>query len=297
MCKLDNKDIVNKRLYRQYCTCNKLKYFHKRGWFMKVGRGSWDLWFPISVTTILTSSVFRPSEKDISVSFTIFVSESAEMCTIFPFSATKIGQFPTSAIFGTPPVVNYNILIAIAKALITANDRTMLAQYGGTIQLGWRWCSSVFKRMNWVNRKSTTSKPLIAPGLIQEVGFSFFKEISEVVQAHNIPPELIINIDQTPLPFVLISKYTMNKKGESNVPILGTADYRQITGTFAITLSGRFLPINLSTRVKLIAAIQPIIFQRNFISLTHPIIGQTNERESTLSTGLNCLMSSKPVQS
>ena len=142
-------------------------------------------------------------------------------------------------------VVNYNILIAIAKALVTANDRTLLVEFGGTIQLGWKWCTSVFKRMNWVNRKCTTSKPLIAPGLIKEVGFTFFKEISEAVQAHKIPPELIINIDQTPLPFVLISKYTMNKKGESNVPILGTSDYRQITGTFAITLSGKFLPMQL----------------------------------------------------
>ena len=33
----------------------------------------------------------------------------------------------------TGAVVNYNILISIAKALIIANDRTMLAQYGGTI--------------------------------------------------------------------------------------------------------------------------------------------------------------------
>ena len=40
--------------------------------------------------------------KGYSVSFTVFVSESAEICTIFPFSATKIGQFPTFAIFGTP---------------------------------------------------------------------------------------------------------------------------------------------------------------------------------------------------
>ena len=37
----------------------------------------------------------------------------------------------------------------------------------------------------------------------------------------------------------------MNKKGESTVPILGTADYQQITGTFSVTMSGNFLPIQL----------------------------------------------------
>ena len=47
--------------------------------------GSYDLQFPISVTNILTISVFRPSEKDISVLFTIFVSKSANVCYISDF--------------------------------------------------------------------------------------------------------------------------------------------------------------------------------------------------------------------
>ena len=97
-------------------------------------------------------------------------------------------------------------------------------------------------RLNFVKRKATTAKPLI--GLIKEVD-SFYKEINEIVRAHNIPPELIINIDQAPLPFVLVSKYTLEKKGTSRVPVLGTSDYRQITGTFGITLAGHFLPIQL----------------------------------------------------
>lgn len=142
-------------------------------------------------------------------------------------------------------VVNYNILIAIAKGIITANDRTLLSEHGGTIKLGWKWCESVFRRMKWTNRKGTTSKPIIAPGLIKEVGLTFFKDISEIVQANNIPPELIINLDQTPLPFILISKYSMNQKGAKNVPIQGTDDYRQITGTFSVALSGKFLPMQL----------------------------------------------------
>ena len=37
----------------------------------------------------------------------------------------------------------------------------------------------------------------------------------------------------------------MEEKGASRVSVPGTADYRQITGTFGITLSGDFLPIQL----------------------------------------------------
>ena len=45
----------------------------------------------------------------------------------------------------------------------------------------------------------------------------------------------MINIDQTPLPFVLASCYTIEKKGNQCVPVAETTDYRQITGTFGGT--------------------------------------------------------------
>lgn len=66
-----------------------------------------------------------------------------------------------------------------------------------------------------------------------------------MVSAYDVPDDLIINIDQTPLPFVLISKYTMDKTNEKFVPITDSADYCQITGTFSVTVSGKFLPIQL----------------------------------------------------
>ena len=103
----------------------------------------------------------------------------------------------------------------------------------------------VFKRLNFVRRKSTTAKPFIAPALIKKIGFSFYKEIHEPVKWLNIPKELVINIDQTPLPFVNVSFYTKDKKGNQCVPIAGTTNYCQITSTFGVSLSGDFLPIQL----------------------------------------------------
>ena len=41
------------------------------------------------------------------------------------------------------------------------------------------------------------------------------------------------------------SKYTMNQKNAKKVPIQGTGDYRQITETFSVSMSGNFLPIQL----------------------------------------------------
>ena len=53
---------------------------------------------------------------------------------------------------------------------------------------------------------------------------------------------MVINIDQTSLPFILISKYTLEEKGTSRVSVPGTTYYRQIKGTFGIAMAGSFLP-------------------------------------------------------
>ena len=45
------------------------------------------------------------------------------------------------------------------------------------------------------------------------------------------------------LPFALISNYTLAEKGTSRVSVPGTSDYRQISGTFGVTMAGDFLPI------------------------------------------------------
>ena len=55
---------------------------------------------------------------------------------------------------------------------------------------------------------------------------------------------MVINIDQKSLPLILISKYILGEKGTSRVSVPGT-DYRQIAGTFGITMAGRFLTIQL----------------------------------------------------
>ena len=121
----------------------------------------------------------------------------------------------------------------------------MLKENGGTVELGYKWCKSLSNRIGFVKHKATTSKPVLTPGLILEIGHTFYHDINEIIKAHHIPPQMIINIDQTPLPFVLISKYTLEKRGAKRISVSGTADYRQITGMFGITMAGDFLPPQL----------------------------------------------------
>ena len=41
-------------------------------------------------------------------------------------------------------VVNYNIAVAIGKGTVLANDRTLLRENGGSLNLDLSWCQSVF---------------------------------------------------------------------------------------------------------------------------------------------------------
>ena len=104
-----------------------------------------------------------------------------------------------------------------------------------------KWCVLISKRLGYVKRKSTTAKPITPPGLILEIGLTFYNEINKIVQAHDIPAQMIINIDQTPLPFVLISNYTLVEKCTSRVSALGTSDYPQVTDTFGVTMLNEIL--------------------------------------------------------
>ena len=116
-------------------------------------------------------------------------------------------------------------------------------------------------------------------GFLKEIRFTFHRSIKEVVSAYDVPDDLIINIDQTPLPFVLISKYTMDKTNEKFVPISDSADYRQITGTFSVTASGKFLPIQLIYKEKTDRCHRKFKFPKEF-HVTHTENHWSNERKA-----------------
>ena len=62
---------------------------------------------------------------------------------------------------------------------------------------------------------------------------------------HSIPDDLIINFDQNPLSYVVTGNSTLDEKGVKYVPLQGKGKKKQITGTFAISIIGDFLPVQL----------------------------------------------------
>ena len=104
--------------------------------------------------------------------------------------------------------------------------------------------------MGFVKRKFTSTKVDIPEKAQKEIEYQFHHEIVSKIERHHIPSSLVINLDQTPSSIVPGRKRTMAPKGSSNVTIVGASDKRNITATFAITLSGEFLPMQLIYRGK-----------------------------------------------
>ena len=73
-----------------------------------------------------------------------------------------------------------------------------------------------------------------------------------------------MNLDQTPLSYVSPRKYTFHQKICANVPIKGLDDKRQITGTFAVSLSGQFLPIQVIYQGKTQRCVPKNVFPSSF---------------------------------
>lgn len=65
------------------------------------------------------------------------------------------------------------------------------------------------------------------------------------MQAYDIPPELMVNADQTGITIVPVGKHTYRKKGVKEVILLGMDEKRQITLLPATALDGSTLPFQV----------------------------------------------------
>ena len=136
---------------------------------------------------------------------------------------------------------------------------------------------SLSAAMNFVKRRKTSSKVDIPDKARKEIEFLFLHKIVIKVEKHNIPPRLILNIDQTPLKYVPVGNETLAPRGGTSVTIEGSSDKRSISGTFAISLHGDFLPM----LAKLLKACLDIDFQKVSASVSTQSISQVPTNPSS----------------
>ena len=137
----------------------------------------------------------------------------------------------------------------ITWAIANAAAKALMRKYPGMVGEidieSSSWAQSLFRRMGYVRRRKTSSKVDILDAVRKEIEYVFLYEIVNRVEKHEIPKSLIINLDQTPVKLVQCGNNTLAKKNSSKVTIAGSADKRSITATFAVTLAGTFLPMQL----------------------------------------------------
>ena len=130
--------------------------------------------------------------------------------------------------------------------MITAKHRTVLALNGGHIELKRSWAKSLMSRMNLVKcRGMTKSRLQLNEEEFKEIQRSYLAEMVHIAQANNVPPQLIINWDQTGLNTVPTSSWAMEEQGSKRVEIVGLGNKRLITTTFAVAMSGVVLPVQI----------------------------------------------------
>lgn len=140
-------------------------------------------------------------------------------------------------------VVNIHVVKAATRALIESNP--VASQQLLLFNMPRSWVHSIYKRMGFARRMGTTSRPQVPPGLYNECRREYLGDVKEIIFKYNIPPELVLNADQTPSSYVSVGRSTMASRGSISVPIKGLTDKRNITLTFVISLSGEFLPLQI----------------------------------------------------
>jgi len=148
--------------------------------------------------------------------------------------------------------VSTKVVMAAACGIIMAYDRQKLvadelegeeAGNGvGYIRLNRHWAYAFLKRMNFVKRKASTAKSKYSVTDFAEIKRSFLRSVIQTVTMEEIPPELILNWDQTGIMIIPSSSWTMEERGATRVELTALKDKRQIT---CGSIQGDFLPIQL----------------------------------------------------
>ena len=97
--------------------------------------------------------------------------------------------------------------------------------------------------MGYVRRAKT--KVQIPEVVQKEAELILQHKIAKIVEEHQIPNCMILNLDQTPSKVVPSSNTTLPPPGTMSIPVTGSSDKRTITATFTISHDGDFLPTQL----------------------------------------------------
>ena len=140
-------------------------------------------------------------------------------------------------------VINKRIVMAAAQGIMQKFARNRLVQNGGHITITQAWAKSFLQRLGFTKRKGTKAVKKLPTDFATMT--AFIERVKAVTDEHSVPPELVLNWDQTGCSVVPGGDWTMEERGSRQVKITGLDDKRQITALLSVTMSGQMLPVQL----------------------------------------------------
>ena len=98
--------------------------------------------------------------------------------------------------------MNSNVVRGTARALIDGGG----ARQQNSIELPRSWVQSIYRCMGLVRKMANTLRPPVPKGLYDECRLQFLRDIKGVMKKFDIPPELVLNSDQTPSSYVSVGR-------------------------------------------------------------------------------------------
>ena len=126
------------------------------------------------------------------------------------------------------------------------------------------WAQSLFRRMGFKTRRKLLSAVDIPDSARKEIEYLSLHDIADTVEKVKVPLSHILNLDQMPLKYVPVGNEAMALSGAKSVTIEGSSDKCYITGTFAITMHGEFLPMHLIYKGKTVKSLIRFKFPEGF---------------------------------
>ena len=99
-------------------------------------------------------------------------------------------------------VVNLCVVKATVLALVDCNKTPYLREFEPTVT----WVKSIYRRCNFTRRAGTTTRPPVPGGMFEKCKLSFLTDIYKLMTVNKIPPELVLNVDQTPCSYVSVER-------------------------------------------------------------------------------------------
>ena len=101
------------------------------------------------------------------------------------------------------------------------------------------WYYFFFRKIGLSWRRVSKAQRTL-PDNFEEIKRTFLLRLVYVCALHHIPPELVVNADETGVLLVPCSKETFGEKGSDQVSLQGFGDKRQFTLLFGVSASGKF---------------------------------------------------------